>query len=315
MTRCVVVRNPASRRRLSAARLGEALDEARAAGWQVDVVETARDGEGTMLARRARDDGADVIIVDGGDGTINEVVNGIAGSRVALAALAGGTANVWAGEIGTSRDTRRAIRDIVGGVRRRVDLGRANGRYFLLMAGIGFDAAIVPRVPPRLKRWFGRVAYVLTGVITGFTTRPADARVVVDDAPADTSIYWMLVANTRSYGGLARITYRARIDDGQFDVAVMHRGGAFHLLVDGVRLLFGRHDRSPNVDYRQAMSVEIATPGLPVQVDGELLGTTPMTFTIEPGALDVIVPATLKSPLFSDGAVSAGATGGSPLRG
>ena len=85
MTRCIVVRNPASRRRLSAARLGEALEEARAAGWQVDVVETARDGEGTMLARRARDDGADVIIVDGGDGTINEVVNGIAGSSVALA--------------------------------------------------------------------------------------------------------------------------------------------------------------------------------------------------------------------------------------
>ncbi|TAK55616.1 MAG: diacylglycerol kinase family lipid kinase, partial [Dehalococcoidia bacterium] len=128
MTTCVVVRNPASRRRLSAARLGEALDEARAAGWHVDVVQTTRDGDGTELARRARDAGADVIIVDGGDGTINEVINGIAGSRVALAALAGGTANVWASEIGTSRDARRAVRDIVGGVRRRVDLGRANGR-------------------------------------------------------------------------------------------------------------------------------------------------------------------------------------------
>src|SRR5512146_3296603 len=127
MTTCVVVRNPASRRRLSAARLGVALDEARAAGWHVDVVQTARDGDGTELARRARDDGADVIIVVCGHGTINEVINGIAGSRVALAVLAGGTANVWANEIRTSHDARKAVRDIVHGVRRRVDLGRADG--------------------------------------------------------------------------------------------------------------------------------------------------------------------------------------------
>ncbi len=298
MTSVVVVRNPASRRRLSAARLGEALDEARAAGWRVDVVETTRDGDGTELARRARDGGADVIIVDGGDGTVNEVINGIAGSRVALAVLAGGTANVWANEVRTSHDARKAVRDIVHGVRRRVDLGRADGRYFLLMAGVGLDAAIVPRVPPRLKRWFGRVAYVLTGAVTAFTTRPADARVRIDGESADTSLYWMLVGNTRSYGGIARITHRARIDDGQLDVAVMRRGGAFHLLVDGVRLALGRHDRSPNVGYRRATSVEVATPGLPVQVDGELAGTTPMTFTVAPLALEVIVPASLRSPLF-----------------
>ena len=299
MTKCIVVRNPASRRRLSAARMGEALGEARAAGWQVDVVETRRDGDATEIARGARDDGTDVIIVDGGDGTINEVINGIAGSRVALAALAGGTANVWTGEIGTSRDARRAIRDIVAGVRRRVDLGRANGRYFLLMAGVGLDARIVPRVPARLKRWLGRVSYVLTGIVTALTTRPADVRVRIDGDERDTSLYWMLAGNTRSYGGIARITHRARVDDGLLDVAIMHRGGVFHLLADGIRLIFGRHDRSPNVEYHHATSVEITTPGLPVQVDGELAGTTLVTIEIEPLALDVIVPASLRSPLFS----------------
>jgi diacylglycerol kinase (ATP) len=299
MTKCVVIRNPASRRPLDAARLDDALDEARAAGWHVTVAETARDGDGTTLARRARDDGADVIIADGGDGTINEIINGIAGSRVALAVLAGGTANVWASEIKTSRDPRRAIRDIVHGARRRIDLGRADGRYFLLMAGIGLDAAIVPRVPPRLKRWFGRVAYILTGAVTAFTMRPAAAHLQIDGAPRDTSLYWMLVGNTRSYGGVARITHHALADDGRLDVALMSRGGAFHMLVDGARLVFGRHDRSPNVDYRHATSVEISTPGLPVQVDGELAGTTPMTFTVEPLALEVIVPASLASPLFS----------------
>lgn len=308
MTKCVVVRNPASRRQLSAARLGEALEAARAAGWQVDVVETARDGDATEIARRARDAGVDVIIVDGGDGTINEVVNGIAHSRVAMAVLAGGTANVWAGEIHTSRDARRAIRQIVGGVRRRVDLGRVDGRYFLMMAGIGLDAAIVPRVPPRLKRWFGRVAYVLTGTVVAFGTRAEVARVRIDGEPAEAPLYWMLAGNTRSYGGVARITHRALIDDARLDVAIMHRGGVFHFLVDGVRLLFGRHDRSPNVDYRRARSIEIATPGLPVQVDGELAGRTPVTIEVEPLALEVIVPASLASPLFSDEARSVPAT-------
>ncbi len=298
MTKCIVIRNPASRRSLSGARLEAALDQARTAGWQVEVVETAHEGHATQIARDAATSGIDVIIVDGGDGTINEVVNGIAHSTVALAVIRGGTANVWAGEIGTSNDPAQAVRDIVRGVRRRIDLGRVDARYFLLMAGIGLDAEIVPRVPPRAKRWTGRVAYVAAGIVAALRTRPWSVRVRVDGEPRDTSLYWMLIGNTRSYGGVARITHRALADDGWLDVALMRRGGPFHLLVDGVRLFLGRHDRSPNIDYRTAKTVEILTPGLPVQVDGEPAGETPMTFEIAPLALEVIVPASLASPLF-----------------
>ena len=88
-------------------------------------------------------------------------------------------------------------------------------------------------------------------------------------------------------------------DDGKLDVAMMQRGGIFHLLVDGARLFLRRHDRSPNVRYVQATAIAIETPGLPVQVDGEPRGETPMLFEIAPQALTVIVPAGTRTPLLS----------------
>ena len=300
MTRCTVIRNPGSRRHLSDVKFEAALAVARDAGWDVRCVATERKGHATEIARAEAADGADVLIVHGGDGTLNEAINGVAGSQVAVGILPGGTANVWAKEAHIPRDPLAAMGAIVTGERRRIDLGRANGRYFLLMAGVGLDAEIVPRVGTRLKRWFGAMAYLALGVWTSLRTKPWDVTMRVDEAALeDRSLYWMVVGNTRSYGGLANITHRARVDDGLLDVGVMHRGGAFHLLVDGVRVLFKRHDRSPNIDYLRACVIEVDTPGLPVQIDGEPAGRTPMRFQVAPAALTVIVPVGLRSPLFA----------------
>jgi diacylglycerol kinase family enzyme len=113
-------------------------------------------------------------------------------------------------------------------------------------------------------------------------------------------MYWMLIGNTRSYGGLIDVMHRAEANDGLFDAAVMRRGGAWHLLIDGARLLLKRHDRSPNIDYARAKVLEIDTPGLPVQLDGEYAGVTPMRFEVMPLALTVIVPRGLRSPLLGN---------------
>ena len=122
----------------------------------------------------------------------------------------------------------------------------------------------------------------------------------IDGAEAfETPLYWMVIGNTRSYGGFRQITYRAEVDDGKLDVAYMRRGGVFHLLADGARLLLGRHDRSPNIEYIRAESIEIMTPALPTQLDGDPHDETPMRFSISPRALTAIVPAGLKSPLFT----------------
>jgi diacylglycerol kinase family enzyme len=121
----------------------------------------------------------------------------------------------------------------------------------------------------------------------------------LDGADLETALYWMVIGNTRSYGGFRNITLRAVADDGQLDVALMQQGGLFHLGVDGVRVMLGRHDRSPNVRYIPAREIVVETEGLPVQVDGEAIGATPMQFDVAPRALTVIIPRGLHSPLFS----------------
>jgi diacylglycerol kinase (ATP) len=118
------------------------------------------------------------------------------------------------------------------------------------------------------------------------------------------SLFWMLVSNTRSYGGITDVMFRAEADDGMFDVGIMHRGGPWRMIADGVRVLRKRHEDSGNIDYLKARSIEVDTPGLPVQLDGEFYGTTPVRFEIWPAALIAIVPAGLKTPLFRSGSAA-----------
>ncbi len=298
MPRCLIIRNPASRRQLKPTQLEAAVGILRVAGWDVVISVTERAGHATEVAREAADQLVDIVVANGGDGTINEVVNGLAGSQTALAVLPGGTANVWAKEIRVPKDPAKAMHIVATGEPRRIDLAVANGRYFLLMAGIGLDAEIIPRVNPWLKRRAGALAYVLAGVTTAIRTRPWPAELRVDGDVRETSLYWMLAGNTRNYGGLVHITNRARVDDALTDIALMRRGG-LHLLPDGIRVLLKRHQGSPNVHYTQAKEIVISTAGIPVQLDGERCMETPLTITTAPQALTVIVPKGLQSPLFA----------------
>jgi YegS/Rv2252/BmrU family lipid kinase len=294
----MVVRNPASRGRLDAAALAQAIEVLRRGGWDVTVVETEREGHAIDIARDAAARGVDVVVANGGDGTVNEVVNGIAGTDTALAVLPGGTANVWAGEIGVSKKPAEAMRSALHGERRRVDLGVANGRYFLLMASVGFDAMIIPRVSPVWKRRIGAASYILLGARAIFDSKHWHADVRIDGVTSHRDVYWLLAGNTRSYGGITDIMFRAVADDGLFDVGIMHRGGLRRMIADGIRVLRKKHEDSANIDYVRARVVEVLTPGIAVQADGEAWGETPVRFEVAPLALHVIVPRGLRSPLF-----------------
>lgn len=302
MARCVLINNPVSRHSLTDDRLEAVLRIAREAGWDVTCTATQYRGHATEIARVHADDAADVVLVAGGDGTINEAVNGMMASsrRAALAVLPGGTANVWAKETHMPKRPEAAMRAIITGQPRQVDLGRAGERYFLLMAGVGFDAEIVPRVSTRMKRWLGAAAYIVKGAPAAFRADTPEARYQLDGAVRKSPLFWMLIGNTRSYGGLIDISYRARADDGVLDVCMMYRGGVWRLLADGARLLRKRHDRSPNVDYICCRSVDVFTPGLPVQIDGEYAGKTPLRIDVAPLALTVIVPTGLRTPLLHE---------------
>ena len=289
--------NPAARGVPQLERLREAIS--RVAGWEATLEATTSAGHATELARAAAQRGFDAVVACGGDGTMNEVANGLAGSDTAMATVRGGTANIWAKEIGASKDPSEAVRGRADGELRSMDLGLAGDRHFLLMAGIGFDASIVQRVSSRLKRWSGALAYAVPSVLRAFSHRSISAELVVDGEALSTPLYWLLLGNTRNYGGVLNLTHQAKADDGLLDILLLQHGGLPRLAWLALWALLRRHQDRAEVVYRTASSIDVRTPGLPVQIDGEYLGETPMTFGVAPGALRVLVPRGQGKALFS----------------
>ena len=141
----------------------ETVDEwLRLRGWQVSWEETRAPGHAIEIASRAADQGLPIVFVCGGDGTLSEAASGLAGSETALAAIPAGTVNIWARETGTPRRALAAVQAILNGERRKMDLGKAGERHFLLMAGYGLDGEITRRVSMGTKRYVGATAYALT---------------------------------------------------------------------------------------------------------------------------------------------------------
>src|SRR5690242_12046383 len=159
--RACLITNPKSGR--GGIDLSEPLSVLWANGWQVDVRQKLHGGHATELAHEAAQAGYQVVVDCGGDGTLNEIVEGVLGTEVAVGTLPGGTANLWAHEMGISSDLRVAAMQLVGAARHRIDVGRVtvNGKHdqhFVLMAGLGFDGAVIGRVNKRLKNRIGPAA-------------------------------------------------------------------------------------------------------------------------------------------------------------
>jgi YegS/Rv2252/BmrU family lipid kinase len=270
----------------------------RAAGWSVTLEPTRAAGDGIRLGRLAGERGYNLVVAAGGDGTINEVINGIAGSTTALAPLPLGTMNVWARELRLPLQPRAAAEALLDWQVRPIDLGRAGERYFLLMAGIGFDAAITAGVKAGEKRRLGALAYVLRGVQQALSLRGARVRLIIDGRPIKGRVLQVVIGNTQLYGGLVKITDRAVIDDGLLDVCVLKGENGLSAVWRLISILGRRHAYDPEVAYYRARSVRIAArPRLPVQVDGDPIGETPMSFEVAPGALYALLPRDLPDDL------------------
>lgn len=271
----------------------------RSEGWQVELVTTTAPGEATALARQAAATGSRVVFACGGDGTINEVVNGLAGGETALGVVRGGMGDVFAKEVALPRRPEAALRLLVEGEERRFDLGVAGGRYFLAMCGVGFDASVVLRVPERAKRLLGSTAYALWGALEILRFRSRRVALRLDGARQEADLYWLLLGNTRSYGGVIDITSGARVDDGLLDAYVFAGSGAAWVARTGLRLALKRQDGGSGVSFRRLRELTIETPGLPVQADGEPFGETPMRFAVAPAAVSVLLPRGAGAALFS----------------
>lgn len=297
----VIVRNPAARHPTSIAALELAAARLRIRGWAVTIVTTGAPGEATALAADAARIGVSAVFACGGDGTVHEVASGLAGTDTALGVIRAGTANIWAREAGVPRDPERALELALRGRRVPVDLGVAQTEMwrvpFLLMCGIGIDAAAVRRVGrgTPAKRLLGVAWYSAVGAYELLRAHTVHTTIAIDGLRLERELSLAIVGNTRLYGGVARVTGAARIDDGQLDLAVFGGERWRDRLGLTAQALRGGLDRRAvtGIDYQRGHVIEIAAAAsLPVQVDGEFAGETggaPLRLTVEPGALTVLL--------------------------
>lgn len=266
-----------------------------AAGWQVDLVQTDYAGHATELARTAVRRGYHLVVGCGGDGTLSEIVQALAGSTIALGIIPTGTANVLAREVGIPLDPARAAEVLLTGQVRSIDIGRADERAFVLMAGIGLDADVirevqgVPRPPHRLLK----APLLFLGAVRRFFSHPGVLmHITMDGLEARGRMMMVVVSNVRGYGGLLQIANEASLEDALLDVVLFHHVPLPARIANFISLLLHRHKQQPGVTYHRAERVHIWTPQpVAVQADGDLIGTTPMTFWSEPRALRVVLPA------------------------
>ncbi|HEX2350833.1 MAG TPA: diacylglycerol kinase family protein [Ktedonobacterales bacterium] len=302
--RARIVANPTSGGAHSDAALRELAETARwltERGLPTELRLTRDAGHATELAREAAVAGLEMVIAAGGDGTVNDVIQALAGYRTALGVLPTGTVNVWAREMGIGLNAVDAREILLYGARRRVDLGRAGQRYFLMMAGIGFDAEVARRVEQgRLKRFGLKLLEYLGAVLLlSVTHRPSSIRITMGQHKRHQQALMVIIGNTRLYGGALTFTRRAVADDGTLDVVVIGSGGMFHRISVIGRALLRLPAAGPRVRYERAqmLRLESKRPTL-VQVDGEVIGYLPMTFSVAPQALSVIVPRDAPAGLF-----------------
>lgn len=278
-------------------------------GWRTTQHHTERPGEATELARQAKEEGLDAVFVVGGDGTINEVINGIAESPVALGVLPGGTGNVWAKELGLPTRSPLhwlplvdSVKALVPGAIRRIDLGKANGRYFLQWTGIGLDAEVTYAMEPRTRRQrrLGALAYVVAGVATAATMAGIRTRLLIDDKMIYRRSILIVISNSQLYGGKVRIATDARLDDGQLDVDVFAGSGFSSSMRAVLGVISGLHVHDPRHSFHRGGAIRVETDKpMAVHVDGEPLGTTPLECTVVPRGLSVIIPAHMRPELFA----------------
>jgi YegS/Rv2252/BmrU family lipid kinase len=303
-----VILNPNAGQRDRRHELKEAMTYLKDRGWQLSLRETQCPEEATTYARQAVVEGYDVVIAAGGDGTVSEVANGLAGSEVALGMFPIGTTNVWALQMGISplwplrqHSLLEAAKVLAEGHIRRVDLGQINGRYFLLWAGVGLDAKITEEVEPEAKKRLGVLAFVIAGIMVAKEFAGTKVQVTIDGCEVNRRAILIVASNAQRYAGFMRLAAQARLDDGLLDVLIFKGQGFPATLRHLFSVLTNRHLRDPQVEYYQAQRVKIgAAKPLSVHADDEPFTTTPVEIGIVPRALRVVVPKALPPGLFAD---------------
>jgi YegS/Rv2252/BmrU family lipid kinase len=283
-----MIANPASGR-ASGRKLGKAEDLITAKGVRLETLYTTGSGEAVALAREAVRKKPDLVIAAGGDGTLNEVVNGLAGSGVPMAILPLGTTNVLARELNIPAGVEGAVGAALGRVPRTVSLGRitaeGRSRYFCFTVGVGYDAAAVQGVRSRAKKLSGKLAYILSGLRVLLAWNPEEI-----EATADGSAYrchTLIVSNTRKYAGDFVVAPNADIKEPLLHMFLLHGSRRTDIIRLALGIMLGRLDMVKGLTRLTGKTLEVKGASH-MQVDGDYAGNAPASISVVPDAMRII---------------------------
>lgn len=261
------------------------------------VKRTSAPGEATMLAHDAVHDGYDMVVAAGGDGTLNEVINGIAEhtEKIKVGLVPLGTGNDFARMLALPDSIDGCIDVLNAGCVRQIDLVRVTSdqiRYFVNVSAGGFSGTVGDKLTTEIKKSWGPLAYLRCAAEALPELRAYRTQIVFDDTSVlELDLYNAIIANGRYVAGGTPVAPEAAIDDGLLDVVLVPEAPAGNIAVVVAQIMLGKHLASETIVFRRAAKVSVhSTPGMWFNVDGELVGNDPAVFEVIPRALQFVVP-------------------------
>lgn len=278
MKRARIIYNPSSGREQFRKELPYVLEQLEKAGYETSAHATTGEGDATKAAKIAVERHFDLIVIAGGDGTINEVISGIAEAdkKPTVGIIPAGTTNDFARALAIPRDIKKAVEIIVEHNEHALDIGKVNGQYFVNIAGGGDLTELTYDVPTKMKSAIGQLAYYIKGIEMLPSLRPVSVTIEYDDQVYSGEIMLFLVANTNSVGGFEKLAPDALIDDGYFDLLILKKASLPEFLRIATAGLRGHHLEDDKIIYTQAKRIKV-TPKekMLLNIDGEYGGELP----------------------------------------
>ncbi|WP_138417874.1 diacylglycerol kinase [Aquibacillus sediminis] len=281
MKRARIIYNPTSGRELFKKELPVVLQRFEQAGYETSAHATTGVGDATEAAISAVDRKFDVVVAAGGDGTINEVINGIAekAHRPKLGIIPAGTTNDFARALEIPKNIHKAVDVILADHSKPLDIGRVNGQYFMNIAGGGKLTELSYEVPSKLKTMLGQLAYYLKGVEMLPSLRPTKVQIEYDGKWFEDEIMLFLVSNTNSVGGFEKLAPAASIDDGYFDMLILKKANLAEFVRIATLALRGAHLEDEHIFYAKANRIKVhSEEKMQLNIDGEYGGMLPGEF-------------------------------------
>ncbi|MCD5325367.1 MULTISPECIES: diacylglycerol kinase [Pontibacillus] len=281
MKRARIIYNPTSGREAVRKELPDIMQRFEQAGYETSTHATTCAGDATNAAKIAVERKFDVVVAAGGDGTINEVINGLAEHehRPKVGIIPVGTTNDFARALCVPRNVKKAVDVILDGFSKELDIGRVNDQYFMNIAGGGKLTELTYEVPSKLKTMLGQLAYYLKGVEMIPSIRPTSVEIEYDGKYFEGEVMVFLVSNTNSVGGLEKLAPDAEMDDGMFDLLIIKRVNLAELIRLASLAMKGNHISDPNVIYTKANRIKVHTnEKMQLNIDGEYGGLLPGEF-------------------------------------